>query len=122
MNRNKPKPKRSRNQDSILAKNLRRLMQERGISTRVAAQMAGTPQSTIQDWLSGASPSDLNKVYKLAQSLGVSFSYLCLGIHESPVFDELPLSALFDEQPAFDGVFRISATRLIQKKKNQGVL
>lgn len=93
-------------------------MSDRGISQRVAAQMAGVSQSVIADWCSGSAPSDLTKVANLARGLGVSFSYLCLGFHENPSLDEISIESLFEEeQTPFEGIFKISAQRLVRKKR-----
>lgn len=100
---------------STFAKNLNRILKERGISTRVAAQMANVGQSTVQSWLTGAAPSNLEAVANLARGLGCSFSFLCLGQHEGMSLDEMPLSSLFKEEPAFEGVFKVSAVRLIRR-------
>jgi transcriptional regulator with XRE-family HTH domain len=114
----KKKPRRSRSESSVFAKNLGRILKDRNISTRVAANMANVPQSTLQDWLQGSAPSDLEKVNNLAKALGVSFTYLCLGHHESPSLESAPLEAIFDEvESGIEGIFKISAVRLIRKSK-----
>lgn len=114
------KPKRQRAEKSTFADNLNRILSERGISQRVAAQMAGVSQSVIADWCAGSSPSDLSKVASLAKGLGVTFSYLCLGVHENPSLDEIAIESLFDEESTpFEGVFKLSAVRLVRKKKGQ---
>jgi transcriptional regulator with XRE-family HTH domain len=112
------KPKRKRSEASVFAKNLSRLLDDRGISHRVAAQMIGVSQSTFASWISGSAPNDLNKVASLAKALGVSFSYLCLGIEEHPSRDEIDLSDLYEEENvSFDGLYKIKAIRLVKKKK-----
>lgn len=114
----KKKPRRKRQDQSVFAKNLNRLLAERGISHRVAAQMIGISQSTLADWSAGSAPSDLSKVAALARALGVSFSYLCLGIEDHPSRDEIDLDDLYEEEPvSFDGLYKIKAIRLNRKKK-----
>ncbi len=114
----KKKPKRKRPEYSIFAKNLNRLMQERGLSHRVVVQLAGVSQSTLADWSAGSAPSDLSKVASLARALGVSFTYLCLGIEEHPSKDEIDLHDLYDEETtSFDGLYKIKAIRLTRKTK-----
>ncbi|MBC7457483.1 MAG: helix-turn-helix domain-containing protein [Bdellovibrionaceae bacterium] len=113
----KKKPRRKRQDQSVFAKNLNRLLADRGISHRVAAQMIGVSQSTFASWSAGSAPSDLAKVAALAKALGVSFSYLCLGIEDHPNRNEVDLSDLYTEEPvSFDGLFKIKATRLVRKK------
>lgn len=114
----KKKPRRKRQDQSVFAKNLNRLLSERGIPHRVAAQMIGISQSTLADWSAGSAPSDLTKVAALARALGVSFSYLCLGIEDHPNRDEIDIADLYEEEPvSFDGLFKIKAVRLTRKKK-----
>lgn len=117
MDRKKSKQGRhpKKQQTSVLAKKLERILKERNISTRVAADMAGVGQSTIQSWLCGSAPADLQAVAKLARGLGVSFSYLCLGEHESVNVSELPLSSIFQEEEFFEGIIKLKAIRLTRK-------
>ena len=114
----KKKPRRKRAEVSTFAKNLNRLIQERGLSHRVVSQLANVSQSTLAGWTAGDSPSDLSKVAALAKALGVSFSYLCLGLENDPSADDIVIEDLYDEEPvAFQGLFRIQATKLVRKNK-----
>jgi transcriptional regulator with XRE-family HTH domain len=114
-NKNKNVPKRKK-VDSPFAKTLNRILKDRGITLRAASEMANVPLSTIADWTSGSSPSDLNGVARLAKALGVSFEFLCLGKEETIDRKNFQLSDLFEETKAFDGIYRITATKLEPKK------
>jgi len=112
------KPRRKRQDQSVFAKNLNRLLKERGLSHRVTAQMCGVSQSTLADWSAGAAPNNLHKVSDLARALGVSFSYLCLGVENDTSKDEIGIDDLYDEEPtSFQGLFKLQATKLIRKKR-----
>ena len=114
--RNKTQPRRKR-EPSTFAENLRRLLDQRRISQRVAAQMAGVSNSTMADWLSGAAPSDLHKVAALAQALHVSFEALCLGTHEGQAINQIPTEEIFEEEAiGFEGIYKIKAIKLVRKK------
>lgn len=119
--KNKIQPRRKR-ESSTFADNLKRLLTQRGISQRVAAQMAGVSASTMADWLSGTAPSDLHKVAALSKALNVSFESLCLGTHEGRPIDQIPIEEIFEEVPSeFEGIFKITASRLVRKKQNNKV-
>jgi transcriptional regulator with XRE-family HTH domain len=93
------------------------LMRERGLTLLAVANLAGVGKSVAQGWLSGATPHDLSAVARLAQALGVSFKSLLLGQTE----DEGPsasLSALYEEVEFFDGLCRVSITKLVPRKKS----
>jgi len=111
----KKHPKRKK-LDSPFAKTLNKILKERGITLRAAAEMASVPLSTIADWTSGSSPSDLGAVARLAKALGVTFEYLCLGHEETIDKKTFTINDMFEEVKAFDGIYRITATKLEPKK------
>jgi transcriptional regulator with XRE-family HTH domain len=84
----------------------------------------GVSHSTIIDWQSGSSPDDYLAVRKLAEGLGVTFSYLLTGVDDTRPKGSLPaIEEVFsDGGPLFDGYAKISIQRLIpkseMKKKN----
>lgn len=98
--------------------NLKKLMQEKGISQRSLAKLAGIKLSTLNDWLAGANPSDLKAVAEICKVLKVDFEYLLLGSRASIPLREKSLTELFDIEtdPQFSGLFLIEAKRL--RKKN----
>lgn len=94
---------------------LRAVLKERGMSVRKAARVAGVSPSVLDSWTSSATPKDLFAVKRLADELGVSFSWLLIGERESA---QVPVSVseLFDEVPYFDGYARIRIDRLTPRK------
>jgi len=112
----KPTRKKSR---SPFAKNLKAILSERGISQKTAAEMAGTTTSTINDWISGANPSDLISVQRLARALKIDFEFLLTGSQSRVTLQEISMTELFESEPdpSFSGIFEISARRLRRKKK-----
>ena len=112
------KPSRKRSESTPLGENLKRIMKERNLSMRVLAGMAGVSVSSISDWVNNSSPADLQKVAALAKGLNISFSFLVLGVHEESKTDKLTIDDLYDsEGTPLEGVFRISAVRLIKKQR-----
>jgi transcriptional regulator with XRE-family HTH domain len=95
------------------------LMDEKGMSIREAAKIAGVGHSTISSWRSGASPDNFVAVMKLAKALGVTFSYLLTGIDESRPNNPPNVSEVFNEGDfLFDGFAKITIQRLIPKKQD----
>lgn len=112
------KPARKKHQ-SPFAKNLKAILAERNISQKIAAQMAGTTTSTVNDWIAGSQPADLISVQKLARSLNVDFEFLLTGSQSRIHAHNLSMTELFDSEPdpSFSGIFEITAKRLRRKKK-----
>lgn len=108
------KPKRESNWGT----RLRAILKERGMSVRKAARVAGVSPSVLDSWTSGATPKDLMAVKRLADDLGVSFSWLVIGERED-IRAPLSVSELFEETPYFDGYARIRIDRLIPKGKGK---
>jgi transcriptional regulator with XRE-family HTH domain len=61
---------------SAVAEQIRRLLEERGISGRQLAAQTGIPQRTIANKLSGKSPFDLDDLAKIADMLQVGVTDL----------------------------------------------
>jgi transcriptional regulator with XRE-family HTH domain len=60
-----------------LKKNLKHILETRGLTASALARMSSTPKQTLADWLAGASPKDLSAVKRVADALGVSVDSLC---------------------------------------------
>ncbi len=63
-------------------KTLIKAMADQKMTVRVAAQCAGVPKSTIQNWRSGHNPVNFEAVQRLAAALGLSFSFMLTGKKE----------------------------------------
>lgn len=111
--------RRKTNGDIPFAKNLKSLMKERNLSQRKLAALAGIRPSTINDWLSGAVPNDLNAVAKLANILQLDFQVLLLGYNPNIQSTSNNVRDFFDidDDSEFEGVFLIQAKRLKLRKK-----
>ncbi|MBY0314408.1 MAG: helix-turn-helix transcriptional regulator [Bdellovibrionales bacterium] len=111
------KPTRKKVQ-SPFSKNLKAILEERGLSQKTAADIAGTTASTINDWLAGSQPADLLCVQKLARALKTDFEWLLTGNQSQINPKDISMTELFEGEPdpSFSGIFEISARRL--KRKN----
>ena len=94
---------------------LRALMQERHLTLKQVADLAGVSTSVVQNWLENKNPHDLQAVAMLAQTLGISFKALLIGEPER-IGAGSDLSDLFQEQDLFDGLCKVSIKRLVPRK------
>ncbi len=111
-----PKPARKKIQ-SPLAKNLKSILAERGLSQKSAAEIANVTPATLNDWLAGSVPNDHIAVQRLCRALGCSFEWLLTGSDSRVEPKEISMAELFDSEPdpSFSGIFEISARRLRRK-------
>lgn len=94
-------------------KRLRKIMDQRSLTVRAVAEMAGVTGSVVQSWISNAVPHDLEAVSRLAKALNVGFKELLLGEPETEENPEL----MFDAQDWFEGICKVKVQRLVPKKK-----
>lgn len=89
-----------------MGRRLTRLMSEREITVRSAADIAGVPPSTIQSWRTGSPPRSergFAGARKLASALGISLAYLLTG--EADVVASSPLEEHYEPaQTLLDGL------------------
>lgn len=110
--------RKSKNAIPAFTKILIKLMDEKNISIRDAAKLAGVGHSTISSWRSGAAPDNFEAVMKLAKGLGVTFSYLLTGEDDTRPDNPPSVSEVFSEGDfLFDGFAKITIQRLIPKEK-----
>ena len=90
------------------------IMKERGLKQADVAKLAGTSVSTVSDWCTGVTPSDMLRVKALAEGLNVSMAFLLTGTHESLDPNKEPLEAevILDGDVILDGLFRINLKRI----------
>lgn len=112
----KKKPVRKR-ADGPFAQNLKTIFNERGLTQRSAAEIAGVSVATINDWLNGSQPNDLMAVMKLCNTLKCDFQWLLTDSNKRVSPEDLSLSQIFDieDDPTFSGVFMIEAKKLKRK-------
>jgi transcriptional regulator with XRE-family HTH domain len=103
------------------AKILRSLMAEKGLTVRRTAELTGISPSTIDDWRGGALPEDYSAVKRLANNLGVSFSFLLTGEEDQRSPGALPaVTEVFEDGgELFDGYAKITIQRLVPRKKGE---
>lgn len=114
--------KRRKKVDSPFSRNLRQVLEERGISIRAAAELCGegVSPSVISDWCNGTVPHDLRAVQRLCKSLRVSFEWLLTGEVTTVESRDLSLAEIFEEKDTgFQGIFKVSATRLVRRGENE---
>lgn len=106
--------------NSPFARNLKAVLEERGVAQKSAAELAGVSAPTINDWLAGSQPTDPIAVQRLCRALKVDFEWALTGEKSRVAGNETSLAEIFDEQdePTFSGIFKIEAKRL--KKRNGG--
>lgn len=114
----KAKPKRKRLVSPFSA-NLQKILAERGISIRGAAEICGVNQAVIHAWTNGAQPHDSLAVLKLCTALKCDFQWLLTGSHAETKVREMALQEIFETEndPAFSGIFQIEAKRLKRRKE-----
>lgn len=95
---------------------LKACLNERKLSNRAAAKMAGVSPSVINGWiLHGVTPADLKIVKKLADTLNVDFSWLLVGERSRDV--PFQMNEIFKETNFFDGIVRLRVDKLEPRKK-----
>lgn len=107
--------------NSIFAKNLNRLMTEKSITVERAADVAGVSKSNIVSWRSGVAPTNFDAVKKLAELMGVTFSFLLTGEEDSLSGHITPsVTEVFREADTlFDGYAKITIQRLIPRDEKK---
>lgn len=112
----KKKPARKR-VESPFGKNLQRILSERDISQKTAAELAQVQPSVLAGWLTGSQANDPLAIQRLAKGLGCSFEWLLCGTDSEIKANQLSMAELFEAEadPSFSGVFRVEAHRLRRK-------
>lgn len=102
---------------AVFATNLKKVMGERGLTGRAAAEIANVAPSTFNMWLSGSAPQDLDAVLRFSRGVNCDFQWLLTGKKE-PI--QLPdIAELYDivDEANLSGLFLISAKRLRLKNR-----
>lgn len=109
---------RRKRHNSPFAKNLSSLMKEKGMGVREAARIAGVSHGTISNWCAGVAPDDFMAVKKLAEKLGVTFSWMMTGENDASPGRQPTVSEVFDDgEMLFDGHAKITIQRLVPKNR-----
>ncbi len=104
--------------ENIFSKNLNLIIQENRITQRELAKVAGVSASTLNAWLSGGSVTDMEAVMRISEQFNFSFSLLLTGREDKKTEKKNILNELFDyESVSFNGIYEISARKLVPKKE-----
>jgi transcriptional regulator with XRE-family HTH domain len=105
--------------ESPFSKNLKSILDERGVSQKAAAAIAEVTPATINDWIHNTSSTPQNHlaIQRLCRALKCDFEWLLTGTQSRVDIKDVSLSELFENEPdpMFNGIFQISATRLRRK-------
>ena len=108
--------RRKKTKGSTFGKTLRSLLDEKGITLRDAAKIAGVSASTIDDWCAGSTPADYLAVSRLANQLGVNFEFLLTGRAPKSQSVLSSVAEVFEDGGAlFDGYAKITIQRLVPR-------
>ncbi len=111
--------KSSKKKENVFSKNLNSVIQENRITQRDLAKVAGVSASTLNAWLSGSAVTDMDAVMKICDKFDCSFSWLLTGKEDKKTEKKNILNDLFDyESVSFNGLYEISARKLVPKKTN----
>jgi transcriptional regulator with XRE-family HTH domain len=68
-----------------LKENLRLLIKTKGITATALSKQSKVPLQTLNNWLSGSKPKDLDQVKSVADVFGVSLDFLVYGIEQEKI-------------------------------------
>jgi hypothetical protein len=110
---------------SVFSVNLRKVLDERQLTLKMAADLMGVPYTTLVEWANGASPSNIEAIGGFCRKMGIDFQWLLTGVHSRTSAVDLPAEDLlreyFEERDdGLSGLFKITATRLVRRKKEAG--
>ena len=95
--------------------NLKRVMDERGLTVKTICEATGIPTSTLSDWLSGSSPRLNDHILKLTRFLGCSVDFLLTGSEPEKEIIESIVEEGSNFSEIHVGVYRVKIEKLIRK-------
>ena len=111
--------KKSEPSSDTFAKRLTLLMEQRKMTVRKAATLAGVSTSTLQDWKTGIQPTNFIAVRSLAIALGTTLSFLLTGEDDSRPNGDISVTEVFkDGGEVFDGYLKVKIERMIPRFRN----
>lgn len=101
---------------SVFSANLKTILKDRGLTAKAAAAIAEISPSTFGQWVNGATPLDMEAVFRFARGVNVDFAWLLTGKSEPSKTPSI--SDLFEtsDVPDMSGIFLIEAKRLKVKQ------
>ncbi len=100
-----------------LSTNLKKIKEQRHLTVKELAGMAGVADSVMQGWLEGVSPQGekgFEAIDRLATKLGLGFRELMLGKKEET--RPVSIEQLFDEEEWFEDICKLKIVRLKRKR------
>ena len=103
---------------SSFAKNLTKLIRERGTTIGAISRATGISTSTLSEWTAGRSPKVGNDLVKLSRHLEVSLDQLITGEREKVHDPEDIVADLLKEQfvTVHSGVYRLTVEKSVASK------
>lgn len=95
--------------DFMLARNLKRLIEEKGISYNELARRSGVPKTNLLNWSEGANPQ-VDQLLRVADVLEVSLDYLVASRKE-----ETDLDKILDKVSMHVGLYEVSIKKVSKK-------
>ena len=93
-----------------LHKNLKNLLEKRGMTASQLSRATKVPNSTVQNWLTGLEPRNLIQLKKVADYFDVSVDLLLYGSKKDTKRDQSVISEYADEINA--GLFEVVLRRV----------
>jgi len=93
-----------------LHKNLKALLEQKGMTPSQLSRATKVPNSTVQNWLSGLDPRNLIQLKRVADYFDVTVDYLLYGGKRERERDRSAISEYADEINA--GVFEVILRRV----------
>lgn len=93
----------------MLARNLKRLIEEKGISYNELARRSGVPKTNLLNWSEGANPQ-VDQLLKVADVLEVSLDFLVASRKE-----ETDLDKILDKVSVHVGLYEVSIKKVSKK-------
>jgi transcriptional regulator with XRE-family HTH domain len=99
---------------------LLRLLADRDLTLSDAANRAGIPKSTLNNWSNGTMPTDFEAIDRLAVVLGTDLPHLLLGRAPRSKAAAVTVNDLYVEGEAiFNGLCRLTITPLVARKGSE---
>jgi transcriptional regulator with XRE-family HTH domain len=93
--------------------NIKKLMEERGISSKALSDATDIPPSSLSEWINGRVPRIDNSLIRLARFFGVSIEYLISGKEPEEVICNDILNSLPDKfSTIHKGIYRVTVDKL----------
>ena len=103
--------------ENLWGQRLKLLLKQKQLSQSQVCRQMGIKENILSGWINKScmpSSSNIKVLKRWCSEQGINFSILLTGENDT---EELNLCQLFNETPLIDGYYRISVTKLTEKKK-----